>query len=147
MSNSSFNIPEQEVLLIIDSNTESAPAGFNLAECPEQVGTLIENALKETKRFIANAKIKFSQHLRSISRAVLQNVSSPRLQIKNRSSRSRRSHSASQASSRSANSSDGDSIPSDPLPLHNPSLCLALNLLSLFIPFSMAHTSINEVMK
>ncbi len=147
MNNPAFDIPEREMLIIIDSNAESTRPEVNWAECQAQVNTLFKNAYSETKCFIARAKVRFSQHMRSISRIVLQCFSSPRLQSKKRASRSRRSHSASRSSGRSAKSSDSDSSPSDPLPLHNLSLSLDLNLSSLFSLFSMAHTSIDEVIK
>lgn len=82
MNNPAFDIPEREMLIIIDSNAESTCPEVNWAECEAQVNALFKNAYSETKCFIARAKVRFSQHMRSISRTVLQCFSSPRLQSK-----------------------------------------------------------------
>ncbi|MEG1247542.1 MAG: hypothetical protein RSE37_02380 [Citrobacter sp.] len=116
----------------------------------EQLSLMLAEAYNQTKNLVVRTKVKLVHHLKLLSSSVLRHFSTPRLQIKNRSSRARRSRTACAASSRSSKSNDGDSSPSDPYYSLNPFLPFVfIFLLFLLIPLfvTVASISINEVEK
>ncbi|MFW7209724.1 hypothetical protein ACMGGJ_05090 [Enterobacter sp. BNK-32] len=116
----------------------------------EQLYLMLTEAYNQTKNLVVRTKVKLVHYLKLLSSSVLRHLSTPRLQIKNRSSRARRSRTACTASGRSSKSNDGDSIPSDPYYSLNPFLPFVfISFLFLLKPLfvTVASISINEVAK